>query len=295
MKKTAVLVYGGGGQIGSRVVEMLSAKFKISAPSHKEADVTNYPQVKKNIGSVKPAQILYCVGFTNIDEGIKKAKEAFLLNAGAVGSITHLAKKLDIPFYYLSTEVVFDGQKTSGPYKVDDQPNPLSLVAATKRAGELLALDASPKNSVLRLIVCYSAYYPKKLDLVRLALDKVKKGETFTATDDQEINPIYIDHAVKAIEAILANQASGIYHIGSTDYTTPYKFTKKVAQALGFDKSRIHPISFKEFAKTRPEPRPKYQWLDIKKFQKDFGKGILRSIDEGIAQFKKDYLAHQQA
>lgn len=289
-RREKILIFGSTGQIGSRAVELLTTKFEIIAPTHQEIDVSDRERIEEFIDQVKPTQILYCVGFTNIDRAKDFLKDAFLLNAGAVHYITQKAQSLHIPFHYLSTEVVFDGKKKGQPYTEKDFPNPLSLNGLTKRGGELVTLAASKNNSVLRLIICYSAKYSRKTDLARLALSKIKQGEKFSATLDQEINPIYVDNLICAIEVILKNHACGIYHLGATDYTTPYEFVRKITSRLNLDDSLIKPITFKEFSKGRPEKRPQHEWLDVSKFQKDFGKGILTTVDEGIESFVRSYL-----
>lgn len=289
-KKDKLLIFGGSGQIGSRAKVILTKKYKVIAPSHKQVDITNRPEVENFIKACKPNQILYSVGFTSIDKGPEKPKEAFMLNAGCLYYVCHLAKTLDIPVHFLSTQVVFNGKKADSPYNENDHPDPLSFLAQTKRTGELVTLSASPKNSVIRLIICYSALYEPKLDIARMVVKNLTEGNIFTSTRDQEINPIYIDHLIGALSLIIDNQASGIYHVGAKDYTSPYEFCKKVAKSLGLDTKFIKSTTFNKFSKTRPEPRPQHEWLDVSKFIKDFGKDSLFTVDEGIQAFKEEYL-----
>ena len=289
MGKEKVLVFGGSGLIGSRAVEFLSQEFQVVAPSHQDVDLLKVEQVEEQIDKVKPNQILYASGFTNIDQTKEKIRYAFDLCCGAVVTITEKAAKKNIPFHYLSTEVVFDGRQSKRPYKETDQTNPLSFLATLKRLGEQITLKSSPSNSVIRLVVCYSsANHPKK-DLARAALEILRKGETFNATTDQIFNPTFVDDLVAAINTILRNRGCGIYHVGATDYTTPFEFVKKLARTFGLQEQLVLPLSFKEFSKTRSEPRPQYEWLDTSKFVNSFGEGILHSVDEGIALFKKNY------
>lgn len=280
---------GGSGQIGSVAVRRLSKKFKILAPTHIKLDVTNRDSVEKYIRKNKPDQILYIAGYTNTDGAREETGKAFLLNSGAVLHITRLAAELNIPFHYLSTELVFNGKKTNAPYTEIDIADPLLINGKTKVLGELATLNASKRNSVLRLIMCYSPFYERKMDLARLTVSKLKKGESFSATNDQLVNPIYVKHLVEAISRILEAGDSGIFHLGATDFTTPFEFAKKVARALNLDETLIKPVKFADFSKTRPELRPKDQWLNTKKFRKKFGEGILKSIDESIIEFARDY------
>lgn len=288
-KKSKILLLGATGQIGSRAKVLLANRFEVLAPTHQQIDITIRSHVEKQLLRFKPLQILNCVGFTSIDDGPNKPLETINLNTRSLMYLTHTAAKLKIPVHHLSTEVVFDGTKSARPYLETDIPNPLSFLAATKRLGELVILNASPKNSVLRLIICYSPYYPRKMDLARLAISKVKVGQIFKATNDQEINPIYIDHSIAAIQTIMLNRASGIYHLGATNFTTPFKFVKGIVKKLGLDSKLIQPTTFAGFAKTRPEPRPQHEWLDVSKFEKDFGKGILCSVEAGIEAFAEAY------
>lgn len=287
--KPKILIFGGSGQIGSRASMLFAKDFSVFTPSHREVDVTNRNQVEEIINQIKPQQILYSAGFTYIDKAPKQIGNSLMLNTGSLHYITDKARRLDIPTHYLSTEVVFDGLKSNSPYTEKDHPNPVSINGMTKRLGELITLDASKNNSVLRLIICYSAKFDKKLDLARFGVSKVIKGETFTSTNDQEINPIYVDYLVEALITILKNKASGIYHLGATDYTTPYDFVRRIVKRTGLDESLVLPTTFAEFSKTRPEKRPQHEWLSTKKFEKDFGKGILKSVEEGIEQFVKNY------
>lgn len=289
MSKKKLLLFGGSGQIGSRIIDLLSSNFQIIAPTHSKVDLANPKAVKRFINTIKPSMILHAAGFTIIDKAIEFPVDAFNANTASLFVISQEASKIKAPFYYLSTDIVFDGQQTTRPYKESDIPNPLSLNAKYKRLGELITLDADKNNGVIRLIVCFSAHFPKRLDLARLAVEKVKKGEIFKATNDQYINPIFIDDLVNAIGQIIKNKASGIYHVGATNYTTPYKFAKSVIQNLGLDTRLIKPTTFKDFSKSRPEPRPKHEWLDIKKFEKSFGKGILKTVEQGINEFSAQY------
>ncbi|MDO8503233.1 MAG: sugar nucleotide-binding protein [bacterium] len=289
MREERILIFGGSGLIGSRAIKLLSSNFKVVAPSHNEVDLTKPKRVLESIENINPAQILYASGFTNIDQAKEKVKDAFDLCCGAVAVITERAAKKRIPFHYLSTEIVFNGRQSKRPYNETDQTDPLSILASLKRLGELITLRESPENSIIRLVVCYSPVNHPKKDLARLALDKLKNGEAFKATTDQILNPTYADDLMGAVGEILKHRGCGIYHTGATDYTTPYEFIRKLARAFKLDENLVLPLSFEEFASTRPEPRPQHEWLDTKKFREDFGEGILHSVDEGIELFRENY------
>lgn len=288
-KRERILIFGGSGQIGSVAKVKLAETFEILAPTHQDLDLLKKDELHKFIIKTKPSQILFAAGYTKTDEATKELGKSFILNCGCIMDLTYIAAKLKIPFHYLSTELVFNGLKKEKPYTENDLPDPVLTNGKTKRLGEVVTLSSSSKNSVIRLIMCYSAFYPNKLDLARLAIKKVSDHEVFIATNDQFVNPIYVNHLVKSIEVILEKRGCGLYQVGATSYTTPYDFSREIVKRLNLEYKLIKPISFKKFSKTRPEPRPQHQWLDVSKFKKDFGQGILKSLDEGIENFIKDY------
>lgn len=282
-----VLIYGGSGLVGSRVLELLNNDFEFIAPTHQDLDLTNFKEIEQNIHKVKPSLILYAAGFTNVDLAEEKKEECYLLNSKVVKVIAEFANSLNTPFYYLSTDYVFNGEKEDSPYSEEDEPDPLSTYGKSKREGEIATLSISSKNCVIRLIMPFRARYDKKLDIVRLTLENLKKGKKMFGIIDQNINPIFVDDLVYAIGLILKKKAFGIYHIGATTYTTPEKFLKKIAQIFKLNENLIEGVSFKEFSKTKIAKRPKNSWLEIKKFRKEFGEEILHSVDDGLNLFKK--------
>src|SRR3989344_1209350 len=80
-----VLIFGGSGLIGSRVIELLSNKYQIFAPSHLGVNVSDKKQIEQIINKSKPNYIIYAAGLTSVDEAEKFPKFAYSLNVQAPG------------------------------------------------------------------------------------------------------------------------------------------------------------------------------------------------------------------
>ncbi len=286
-RKQKILVYGITGLLGSRIKDLLSEKYKIIAPPHSHLNLSKLKEVEKNIDETMPDQIVYAAGLTKVDYCQLHPKEAYALNFIAAKTIAQRAAPLGIPVHYISTDAVFDGKKTQKPYRETDKTKPISVYGKSKLAGEEAILEASPKNSVIRTIMLYSSSFPHKKDFARLAYESLKNGEKFIALKDQIINPTLVDDLVHSIDKILQKKASGVYHVAATDYTTNFEFVEKIAKAFKFDKGLIISERFDEFFKDKPAPRAKFCWLDIAKFEKEFGKNTLHTLDKSITIFKK--------
>jgi dTDP-4-dehydrorhamnose reductase len=287
-----ILLIGGTGLVGSRVLELLDKEFEFVSPSHDELDVLDPEKVKSAIEEINPSQVLYAAGFTNVDLAEEKREECFALNTKSPGYFVEVTASKNIPFYYLSTDYVFDGEKEDAPYTEEDTPNPVEQnYAQSKYEGERVVLNASQINSVLRIIMPFSAVFTKKLDLARLFVNKLKNGEKISGIYNQKINPIFVDDLVNALGEILKKRTSGIYHLAATDFTTPYDYAKTVAKVFRFDEGLIEKVDFHEYVKTRPAKRPQNTWMDTTKFRKEFGEGILHSVEEEIISFKKQLVS----
>lgn len=288
--KQKILVYGISGMTGTRVAELLKDKFRIIGPPHSHLDLANKSQVLKNIKDVAPDQIIYLAGITKVDEAQQNKKLAFFLNAQVPQYIAKTASKFNIPVNYISTDAVFDGKKKGKAYSEEDKTNPISVYGKSKLAGEKIVQAYSKQNSVIRTIMIYSAFFPHRKDFARSAWEFLKNKRQFLGIIDQIISPTFVDDLVWALAAIIGKRPGGIYHVAATDYTTNYGFVKKIAEAFKLDESLITKMTFAEFFKDKPAPRQQYSILATEKFRKEFGKGILHPIDEGIAEFKRQTL-----
>ena len=271
---------------GTRISQLLRDDFKLIAPPHSHLDLTNKKQISTHLKDVLPDQILYTAGLTKVDQAEANPKLAYLLNTYQPKFIARLASKLNIPFYYISTDAVFDGTLQKRPYTEKDKTNPVSVYGKSKLAGEKAVLSTSSNNCVLRTIMIYSSSYPHKKDFARLAHESLNRGEKFEGIEDQIINPIFVDDLVGALKALLKKRARGIYHIAATDYSTNYGFVEKIAKIFRFNKDLIRKVTFEQFFMDKSARRTRYTWIDTSKFQKEIGKNILHSINQGITLFK---------
>lgn len=286
MKK--VLLFGGSGFVGSGIKQFLSDRYQIISPTHTEVDVTRKNHVTAIIEQIHPDNIIYAVGLTSVDKAEQEPELAYLLNAKVPALIAKEALTFGIPFLYFSSDAVFNGTKRSRPYSEADKTNPVSIYGKSKLLGEEMVMDISDTNCVARLIMPYSTIPVKRRNFVLIVLDAFKQGERVYGITDQVINPIYINDIAESVNALIKNSASGIYHLGATDYVTNIEFIRKLAKIFKFNGNSIEEISFEEFFRDKKAQRTKFCWLDTIKIRKKFGNNILHTIDEGIMLFKKN-------
>lgn len=285
MESRKILLYGGTGFVGSAIADVLKDSYTIIAPTHIEVDVTDFYRLKENITQTKPDLIIYATGLASVDRCEEEIKLARLLNTKVPEVIATEAAVLHTPVYYLSTDAVFRGNKKDSPYKEEDNVGPFSVYGKTKRAGEEVILTHGRKNAVIRIICPFNFFYHKKTDFARLAVEKLSQKEKFTGIIDQIMNPLYMPYLTNALVKLINAKVSGIYHLGATDFDSNYNIIKRLAKILDLDGTLIMPITLETFLKNKKSLRSQYGWLDVSKFQKEFGKGILHNLDASLKDF----------
>lgn len=288
-----ILLYGGTGFVGSAIADEFKDLYTIVAPTHVEIDVSDFYRLKENILQTKPDFIIYATGLASVEKCEEEIELANLLNAKMPGVIAREAARLQIPLYYISTDAVFRGNKKDSAYKEEDSVDPFSVYGKTKQKGEEVVLGYANRNAIIRIICPFSSFYSRKTDFIRLAVEKLSKNKQFIGISDQIINPLYMPYLTSALRKLIASGASGIYHLGATDYDTNYNIIKRLAKKLNLDDTLITPITLKSFLKNKRALRSHYCWLDVSKFQKEFKEGILHNLDTSLKDFAKDIVKNK--
>ena len=294
-KRERVLVFGGSGFVGSRVVEMWDADFELVAPTHAELDVLDTDAVAALLNTVRPAVVLNLAAGAHVDaaeaERGDRYGRVYALNAEFPGRLAAVCREHHAYLVHVSSDYVFDGTQAARAYREEDPPNPLSWYGETKLAGERLVREAHPGAAVARLEMPFSGGAHARTDFARTCLRRLEAGEPIAGVTDQRITPVFLDDAIGALRRLTAERYVGLIHVAATSWTTPYDYAHSIAERLGLDADLVRPTTLEAFGATRPAPRPKFSWLDVTRFTNQFGPDILRpfeaELDAWVAQVSK--------
>jgi dTDP-4-dehydrorhamnose reductase len=217
------------------------------------------------------------------------------MNALLPGQLAAVCGELNSYLVHVSTDYVFDGERDDRPYTETDAPRPLSCYAQTKHLGEQAVLASGASASVVRIEMPYSPRPHRKLDFARLCVSRLRSGTEVVGVIDQRITPVFLDDAVEALARVAEQRFEGILHVAAATWTTPYEFAQAVAAALSLDSGLIARERFERFATFRPAPRPQHSWLDVGKFEREVGAGVLRGVDEALADWAAQVLDRSRA
>ena len=223
----------------------------VVALTRQQLDISNRSSVLECFESHRPAAVLNCAAFTDVDGAEAKPGAARDANTIGVGDLAEAAKKFSARFVTISTDYVFDGSN-SGFYTENDIPNPRGVYAVTKYEGELAAAQANENSVIVRSGWIYGHGGTNFLSVMhRLLAD----GKKIKAISDAYGTPTFASDLAKRLRKLAGENESGLFHVTNSGAGTSYLgFAEKVCEIGGFDKGLIESVSNSELK--RPAPRP---------------------------------------
>jgi dTDP-4-dehydrorhamnose reductase len=224
-----IVVTGSTGRLGSALVAALAdapftgpagpipwirAEFDLDAPSG----------VTAALDRGRPEVVVHTAAWTDVDGCARDPDLAMRRNGGATGVLATACADRGIDLVYISTNEVFDGLRTDGRgYEPTDEPLPPNPYGASKRAGELAAIeafDAAQARGRLGIVRSAWLFGPPGRDFPRKILEAAERaaasGALLPVVDDEWGTPTYALDVADAIVELLADDAhGGIHHLVS--------------------------------------------------------------------------------
>ncbi len=289
-----ILITGANGLLGQKIVELVvsDGKHELVATSkgdnrnkvldgyqYRSMDIANKEEVVNLISAFSPDVVINTAAMTNVDQCELEKEACWQANVLAVEYLVEACKLVDAHFIHLSTDFVFDG--TSGPYREEDQPAPLSYYGESKYAAEKLLAESGLANwAIARTIIVYGiGHQLSRGNIVFWVKQMLNDGKEITIVDDQFRSPTLAEDLAKGCLLIAEKRVSGIYHLSGPETFSIYELACTVARHYGLDSSLIKPVKTGEF--TQPAKRPLRTGFIIDKAKKDLGYGP-KTLDQAL-------------
>jgi dTDP-4-dehydrorhamnose reductase len=227
------LVTGGGGQLASDLAEQLPDAV---APSRIELDVTDDDAVARTFADVEPEVVFNCAAFHNVEVCETEEDRSFEVNARAVKRLAQRCEEAGATLVHLSTNYVFDGTRPE-PYAEDDRPNPRSIYALSKLAGEYAALAYCSRALVVRSAGLYGRHgsASKGGNFVTRMIARAREQGQLKMVADQRLNPTFTGDLAAGVIAAVDSGARGVLHITNSGECSWHEFTVEIMRLAGID------------------------------------------------------------
>jgi dTDP-4-dehydrorhamnose reductase len=224
------LITGGGGQLASDLQELLGDDAR--SFTHAELDIADATALDRAFEEVRPDVVFNCAAFHNVDVCETEPDSAWAVNVRAVRDIAQRGAKL----VHLSTNYVFDGRREE-PYGEDDLPNPRSVYAFTKLAGEYAALAYGENALVVRGAGLYGLHgsASKGGNFVQRMIGRAREQSALKMVADQRLQPTFTADLAQALLAAVDKDAGGVLHLTASGACSWFEFTEAIMELAGID------------------------------------------------------------
>jgi dTDP-4-dehydrorhamnose reductase len=229
-----VLITGGGGQLASDLDAQLQTNAKVVALARADLEITDDAAVRSVFDDVRPTTVYNCAAFHNVEVCEHDEDRAFEVNARAVKRLAARCANHGAKFVHLSTNYVFDGA-SDRPYGEDELPNPRSIYAISKLAGEHAALAYAPGALVVRSAGLYGLHgsVSKGGNFVTRMIGRAREQGALKVVADQRLTPTFTSDLAAGILAAVDVGVTGTLHITNSGATSWHGFAEAIMELAG--------------------------------------------------------------
>lgn len=259
----------GNGLLGREVARLARHNFKTAItynanPITEDGFSSYHLDITGNldlIKSLKPDYIILTAAMTNVDQCEVDPEGAWKVNALGPKNVAKAAKEIDAKLIYISTDYVFDGEKSL--YKEGNKPNPINHYGKTKLAGERFVQEICEDYVIARTSVLYG-YHPTRQNFATWAIEELKKGNRINIVTDQYNSPTLASNLAEMILKI--KDETGIFHASGSERISRFDFASKIAEIFGLDENLITPRTSNQLS--WKAIRPKDSSLNVSKISR---------------------------
>ncbi|HMP83318.1 MAG TPA: SDR family oxidoreductase [Verrucomicrobiota bacterium] len=238
-------ITGAAGLIGNCLVQTAAAHapgWRVIALTRAELDLLDFDAVRRAFHERQPSLVIHCAAMTRTPQCQTQPDEARRSNVDVTALLAELAA--NIPFFFFSTDLVFDGQK--GNYAETDPVNPISVYAQTKVEAERIVL-CNPRHTVVRagLNAGVSITGDRAFnEQMRIAWENGRTLDLFT---DEFRCPIPAPVTARAVWELARKGATGLFHVCGSERLSRFEIGKLLAARWPQLNPKIVPASAKGY------------------------------------------------
>ena len=275
------VVTGVSGQLGYDLIRELENQGydEIIGLTHEDMDLSNPVEVQKTITNLKPDVVFHCAAYTKVDQAEEESKLCEQINAIGTKQIAIACKIINAKLIYISTDYVFDGNKTEA-YLEDDNANPQNVYGMTKYQGELYT-RINPKTFIVRISWVFGI---NGKNFIKTMLKLAENHTEVNVVCDQIGSPTYTVDLAKLLVSMAQTEKYGIYHATNEGFCSWADLAEYVFQSNGLDVTvnRIPTSNYPQKAKRPLNSRLSKDKLETNGFQR------LPSWQDAVDRFNQE-------
>jgi dTDP-4-dehydrorhamnose reductase len=267
MLTAPVVVTGHNGRLGRAVIgELRQRSIDARGVGRPDYDLDDPDAARRLIDSVRPATVIHCAAWTDVDGCALDPDLAMRRNGTAVAELAAACSQSDARLVLLSTNEVFDGTRSDDAgYREEDAPRPLNAYGESKLAGERAAQSAfEMRDEADKLWIIRTAwlYGPPGNDFpakIVAAAERRGAGSELPVVSDEIGSPTYTNDLAPALIELIDAAPGDTYHLVAQGAASRFEVAAAVLERCRLAVIAT-PISRSEFK--RPSVAPAWAVLN---------------------------------
>jgi len=272
------LLVGAKGMLGTAVRAAAPSSIQLVALSHAELAVEDDQAVEQAVARERPAWIVNCAGYTQVDRAEAEPENAQRVNAVGPANLSRAARATGARLLHISTDYVFDG-RGQRPYREDDPVGPLNVYGQSKLAGEQAVRDILPEaHLIVRTQWLFGMGGP---NFVATILHLASERPELKVVSDQHGRPTYTSDLAGALWTLITRGVRGTVHCANEGAATWFDLAGAAVAAAGLRTTVVPCVTLDM---PRPAQRPRFSVLDCTKYASLLG-APLRHWTESLHEY----------
>jgi len=240
-----VAVLGANGQLGSDVCAAFRhAGDTVLELTHAEVELRSSDSVEAALSTHAPDFVVNTAAMHHVEKCEADPIAAFSVNAVGARNVAVWANRAGAKVAYVSTDYVFDGEKSS-PYVETDVASPLNAYGITKLGGEHFTAAAAERYFVLRVSAIYGLRPCRAkggLNFVELMLKLSRERDGLRVVDNEFVTPTPTVQIAEQLVALSKSEAYGLFHATPEGSCSWYEFAHEIFRASDVSENWRKPV-----------------------------------------------------
>ncbi|WP_119155513.1 family 1 glycosylhydrolase [Caldimonas tepidiphila] len=272
-----ILITGATGTLGQAFARMCAVRgLPFRLLTRTELDIGEPASVQAVLDRWQPWAIVNTAGFVRVDDAQNDPRQ-WRENAEGPAVLARACAQAGVELLTFSSDLVFDGRQDR-PYVESDTPRPLNAYGEAKHAAEQCVLDAMPHALVVRTSAFFGPW--DRHNFVTLALEALRRGERWTAAEDQIVSPTYVPDLVGACLDLLIDGEQGLWHLANDGAVSWAGFARLAARMAGLPQELVQGVPCATLG--LPAPRPAYAVLGTERGR------LMPSLEHAMARYLRE-------
>lgn len=248
-----ILITGGKGRLGGKLHQLLGdqAAHAVLSTDVDDLDITDFGAVRAQVQDFKPDLVLHCAAWTNVDGCALEPEKALVINGYGSGNLAAAAASVQAAMLYVSSNEVFDGERSGRGYYEYDATNPINAYGYSKFVGEQEVTRLNPKHYIVRTAWLF-AHGGK--NFMQSIINAAEAGKPLRVVVDEIANPTYTDDLAEAIVQLIGTRRYGTYHLTNSGQVSRWRFARYILDRTGYGDTPIQKIAMTEWQRPSTPP-----------------------------------------